>query len=622
MPMNLVIPEKPAVGVHATVSDIQQIHGMAEARQAAVPQIRDPFLRRKLASLRSFLQFQPSDFEVLCLLGVGDVGRVYLVKRSSPDVLIPTGRDEVVFALKVCGQHDLRRRSKTHRFLEERDILIASHHPYIMTLHATFADERNFYLLMEFCNGGEFAELLRRQPGHCLPEHIVRFYAAELVSALEYLHFYGVIYRDLKTENVLLHSDGHIRLTDFDLAKRVDMAKVVTNFAFTSMEDSGSGQKSHSRHSRGGGEPTVFSTQFDAPTNSLVGTPECLPPEVIKGEHSQAADWWTLGIFIFECLYGRTPFFSRGASFDVIKKRITRGLFTFPETPKVSRHAKALIKSLLETDPQKRLGAKYGAAEIKSHPWFHGLNFAFLGEPPELPHYTLRDPIGRRREQASRPIASAPSEKRRRKSSDAASPPGEERPATFNAQYYSLTPEDLAAIRKNFNKYSNEAEMIARDLAGTGFRLPPAAQKYVPRAIQAYLKARLPAYPKSIDIYGEEIARLTKGGYLEPSKKPSSDDSYEGVQPGHIIKKGAITIQQGDADAIRLQDEALLAVYGRRSGEKSATRPGGQPGSRLRSAGPGEANDTGDSSVEAASKRAPNPSGLPEIPVRRPAEAE
>ncbi|RKP25285.1 kinase-like domain-containing protein, partial [Syncephalis pseudoplumigaleata] len=153
----------------------------------------------------------PSDFVKIRLLGKGDVGKVYLVKKKNSDRL---------FALKVLSKQEMIKRKKIKRALAEQEILASSNHPFIITLYHSFQSDDYLYLCMEYCLGGEFFRVLQSRPGKCLPEKHALFYAAEVVCALEYLHLNGFIYRDLKPENILLHESGHIMLTDFDLSKQ------------------------------------------------------------------------------------------------------------------------------------------------------------------------------------------------------------------------------------------------------------------------------------------------------------------------------------------------------------------------------------------------------------------
>jgi len=169
---------------------------------------------------------------------------------------------------------------------------------------------------MELCDYGELAQVMRLQPDHHFTERQTLQFASEVVSALEYLHYHGIVYRDLKTENVLLHRDGHLRLTDFDLAKRMLNARIFDSAS------AGAGKLSSAK--------PLFNTVIHETSQSFVGTAEYLAPEVIKGVHSQAADFWTLGIFIYELLYGVTPFYVSQGGFAGVSRRIQSGVFTFP----------------------------------------------------------------------------------------------------------------------------------------------------------------------------------------------------------------------------------------------------------------------------------------------------
>jgi protein-serine/threonine kinase len=289
---------------------------------------------------QTFKKKGPSDFERVALLGRGDVGRVYLVKMKESDTL---------FAMKVLKKADMIQRNKVKRVLTEREILATAKHPFIVTLYYSFQSTNRIYFIMDYCAGGEFYRTIQRQPHKCLTEDQARFYAAEVLSSLEYLHLMGFIYRDLKPENILLHSSGHIMLTDFDLSKTSATPVTV-------------------RIKKGGPQsaPTVVA-EPDLVTNSFVGTEEYLAPEVIRGKgHSAAVDWWTFGILIFEMLYGTTPF--RGVTREETFENIARNELKFPEHPRctVTRDCKNLIKKLLHPDPKKRLGSEGGAAEVKS----------------------------------------------------------------------------------------------------------------------------------------------------------------------------------------------------------------------------------------------------------------
>ncbi|CAJ0882876.1 16466_t:CDS:2, partial [Entrophospora sp. SA101] len=200
---------------------------------------------------------------------------------------------------------------------------------------------------------------LQMRPGKCLSEEDAKFYAAEVIAALEYLHLMGFIYRDLKPENILLHQSGHIMLSDFDLSKQshpANMPGIVKN-------------------GPGNLPPTIDTKSCIANlrTNSFVGTEEYIAPEVIKGcGHTSAVDWWTLGILIYEMLYGFTPF--KGQNRNTTFSNILRNEVYFPEIGGVQ-------------DEHKRLGSKAGASDVKAHQFFKNTQWALLrhAKPPIIP---------------------------------------------------------------------------------------------------------------------------------------------------------------------------------------------------------------------------------------------
>eukprot|EP01118_Nematostelium_gracile_P015934 TRINITY_DN6491_c0_g1_i1.p1 TRINITY_DN6491_c0_g1~~TRINITY_DN6491_c0_g1_i1.p1 ORF type:complete len:328 (-),score=70.25 TRINITY_DN6491_c0_g1_i1:54-1037(-) len=275
--------------------------------------------------------------------------------------------------MKMLSKQEMIKRNKVKRVLTEREILATANHPFIVTLHWSFQSPERLYFLMDYCAGGEFFRMLQRQPKKCLPEDSVRFYSAEVLLALEYLHMMGFIYRDLKPENILLHETGHIMLTDFDLSKAA--ATQVNPKVIKKMFSQG---------------PEIYSKPALV-TNSFVGTAEYIAPEVIQGYgQSSSVDWWTFGILMYEMLYGYTPY--RGASQDDTFNQILSGDIRFPENHPypVSSHCKALIKKLLESDAKKRLGSDHGANDIKKHKFFEKINFTLIRNitPPIIPKIT------------------------------------------------------------------------------------------------------------------------------------------------------------------------------------------------------------------------------------------
>ncbi|KAL8551737.1 hypothetical protein ACS0TY_000706 [Phlomoides rotata] len=348
------------------------------------------------------------DLNFVQRLGTGDIGTVYLV-----DLKASRGS---YFAAKVMDKEELAYRNKEGRAGTEREILGMLDHPFLPSLHATVECSRWSCLLTEFCPGGDLHVLRQRQPDKRFDEEVVRLYASEVVAALEYLHMLGIIYRDLKPENVLVRSDGHIMLTDFDLSLKCDDStskpQLVYDQTGSTFYDLPNERKTNStrfsilprcvvprvsclrsKHKRNKfdqrksrGTLKVVAEPIDARSMSFVGTHEYLAPEIVSGEgHGNAVDWWTLGVFIYELFYGVTPFRGKENEFT-LANIVARGL-EFPKEPVVPSSAKDLISQLLDKDPTKRMGSVLGATAIKHHPFFEGVNWALLRctKPPYIP---------------------------------------------------------------------------------------------------------------------------------------------------------------------------------------------------------------------------------------------
>nr|AML78527.1 putative LOV domain-containing protein [Pandorina morum] len=326
-------------------------------------------------------------------LGAGDVGLVDLVQLQGTDFK---------FAMKTLDKFEMQERNKVPRVLTECAILAAVDHPYLATLYCTIQTDTHLHFVMEYCDGGELYGLLNSQPKKRLKEDHVRFYAAEVLLALQYLHLLGYVYRDLKPENILLHHTGHVLLTDFDLSysKGVTTARLerVPQADGAAAASSTSGPKSPRKSSGSSkygsatpgvgptGETFLLMAEPAARANSFVGTEEYLAPEVINAAgHGPGVDWWSLGILIYELLYGTTPF--RGSRRDETFDNIIKSPLRFPSKPAISEEGRDLIDKLLVKDIGRRLGSRTGANEIKSHPWFKGVNWALLRNetPPYVP---------------------------------------------------------------------------------------------------------------------------------------------------------------------------------------------------------------------------------------------
>ncbi|KAL3516311.1 hypothetical protein ACH5RR_023213, partial [Cinchona calisaya] len=248
-------------------------------------------------------------FKPIRPLGCGDTGSVHLVELKGSGQL---------YAMKAMDKYIMMNRNKVHRACIEREIISLLDHPFLPTLYASFQTSTHVCLITDFCPGGELFALLDKQPMKIFKEESARFYAAEVVIGLEYLHCLGIIYRDLKPENLLLQKDGHVVLTDFDLSFKTTCKPQVIKHP---------PPKRRSRNE----PPPLFVAEPVSQSNSFVGTEEYIAPEIITGEgHSSAIDWWALGILLYEMLYGRTPF--RGKNRQKTFANILQKDLTFPSS--------------------------------------------------------------------------------------------------------------------------------------------------------------------------------------------------------------------------------------------------------------------------------------------------
>ncbi|CAF1270132.1 unnamed protein product [Adineta steineri] len=274
---------------------------------------------------------QPDDFEFKTCIGKGSFGKVYLARHKGEDM---------IYAVKVVSKALIKRKREERHIMAERDVLVKNtRHPFLVSLQYSFQTPDKLYFVMDFVNGGELFFHLQQE--RAFTEQRARFYAAEITSAIGYLHKLDIIYRDLKPENILLDREGHIRLTDFGLCK------------------------------------VMLSTEGrEGRTATFCGTPEYLAPEVLRREaYTKAVDWWCLGSVTYEMLCARPPFYSRDVNemYDNILNRPLRFIGN------VSERARNLIEQLLRKVPGERLGSgAEDVADIKRQPFFDQIDWEKL----------------------------------------------------------------------------------------------------------------------------------------------------------------------------------------------------------------------------------------------------
>ncbi|GMN52807.1 hypothetical protein TIFTF001_021951 [Ficus carica] len=277
-----------------------------------------------------------------------ELGKIYGVVRAKKK---DTG---IVYALKIMDKKFITKENKTAYVKLERIVLDQLDHPGIVRLFFTFQDTFSLYMALESCEGGELFDQITRKGR--LSEAEARFYAAEVVDALEYIHGMGLIHRDIKPENLLLTADGHIKIADFGSVKP--------------MQDS---------------QITVLpNAASDDKACTFVGTAAYVPPEVLNSSPATFGnDLWALGCTLYQMLSGTSPF--KDASEWLIFQRIIARDIRFPDY--FSEEARDLIDRLLDLDPSRRPGAGLGGyAALKMHPFFKGVDWTSLREqiPPKL----------------------------------------------------------------------------------------------------------------------------------------------------------------------------------------------------------------------------------------------
>ncbi|EDQ89836.1 uncharacterized protein MONBRDRAFT_32206 [Monosiga brevicollis MX1] len=281
-----------------------------------------------------------ADFEMLKVIGKGSFGKVLLGKHK---------KDNKLYAVKVLSKDAIVKQNEAKHVMSERNVLLGNvHHPFLVGLHFSFQTRSKLFFILDYVNGGEvFFHLQKEKRFGPLR---AQFYAAEITSALGYLHSLNIVYRDLKPENILFDADGHVVLTDFGLCKE-------------NVEPGGV-------------------------TSTFCGTPEYLAPEVLKRQsYGRPVDWWCLGCVTYEMMCGLPPFYSRQV--HEMYERILHDKLRFPEhVPMIARQ---WLEALLERDPAKRLGSgDTDAEEVKTHKFFKTINFDALDRreipPPWKPH--------------------------------------------------------------------------------------------------------------------------------------------------------------------------------------------------------------------------------------------
>uniref|UniRef100_A0A034V7T5 protein kinase C n=1 Tax=Bactrocera dorsalis TaxID=27457 RepID=A0A034V7T5_BACDO len=281
-----------------------------------------------------FKNYSVDDFHFLAVLGKGSFGKVLLAEL----------RDTTYYYAVKCLKKDvvLEDDDVDSTLIERKVLALGTKHPYLCHLFCTFQTESHLFFVMEYLNGGDL--MFHIQESGRFPEERARFYGAEIISGLKFLHKKGIIYRDLKLDNVLLDFEGHVRIADFGMCK--------------------------------------LQIYLDKTADSFCGTPDYMAPEIIKGEkYNQNVDWWSFGVLLYEMLIGQSPF--SGCDEDELFWSICNEIPWFPVY--ISAEATGILKGLLEKDYTKRIGSQYSpAGDISEHIFFRPIDWDLL-EKRQLP---------------------------------------------------------------------------------------------------------------------------------------------------------------------------------------------------------------------------------------------
>ncbi|CAI8609974.1 unnamed protein product [Vicia faba] len=294
-------------------------------------------------------KFGPSDFQILKVIGQGAFGKVFMVRRKGDS---DSSDNNGIFAMKVMRKDNIIKKNHVDYMKAERDILTKVLHPFIVPLRYSFQTKSKLYLILDFINGGHLFFQLCRQA--IFSEDEARIYTAEIVSAVSHLHSKGIVHRDLKPENILMDSHGHVMLTDFGMSKEIDESER---------------------------------------SNSMCGTTEYMAPEILLGKgHNKDADWWSVGVLLYEMITGKAPFIHNNRK--KLQEKIIKEKIKLP--PYLTGEAHSLLKGLLQKDPSTRLGSgPNGDEQIKNHKWFRTINWNKLEARELQPKFKPSDVSGK-----------------------------------------------------------------------------------------------------------------------------------------------------------------------------------------------------------------------------------
>jgi len=347
-----LISNDPRAATVTAVSDVtllslngqnfKSLLGGLNSRMAAAAEEEDralkshwPFASRKPGkkssgwTLTTRPDIQLDSLQEVARLGSGSFGYVRMVLHEE---------SQEVFALKSMLRSDIKEQRSEQSVLDEKDLMAEVANPFIVNLVNTYKSSKRLYMLMECVQGGELYSRIHTNKDGGLDAATILFYAANLAVALSHLHSKDIVYRDLKPENVLVSSNGYLKICDFGFAARLPLG---------------------------------------AKTYTLCGTVEYLAPELLIGKgHNRGVDWWAFGVLLFEMLCCRTPFEDKARKEETTMRNILKQSLVFPDSRAFNESNSALITSLLQKNPLERLGSEYqDNGSIFKQPYFGSVDF-------------------------------------------------------------------------------------------------------------------------------------------------------------------------------------------------------------------------------------------------------